>query len=80
MAVVYADLEEMGWLITEARHNLVLFGTNCESEAKEEGVHERIAKTYGAGDIIARRKLQQTTNYNKALASESPFLVKIRVV
>jgi hypothetical protein len=44
-AVVYADLEETRWFTIEARHNLVFFDTNCESEAEDERVHERTAKT-----------------------------------
>jgi hypothetical protein len=52
----------------ETRHALIDFGTDCESETKEERVHEGIAKAHGTRDNIAGRKLERATEHNKALA------------
>jgi len=52
----------------EARHFLIDFGTDCESETKEKRVHEGIAKAHSPSDNVARRKLERATEYDKALA------------
>jgi hypothetical protein len=52
----------------EASHFLIDFGTDCESETKEEGVHEGIAKAYSPGDNVAGRELERATEHHKALA------------
>jgi hypothetical protein len=52
----------------EARHPLNDFGTDRESETKEERVHEGIAKAHSPRDNIAGRKLERTTEHDKALA------------
>jgi hypothetical protein len=54
-------------------------GTNSESETKEKRVHEGIAKTNGAGDNVAGRKLKRAAEYDEALLTIGCFLVEIRV-
>jgi hypothetical protein len=55
----------------EPRHFLIDFGTDCESETKEERVHEGIAKAHSSSDNVAGRKLERTTEHDKALAGET---------
>jgi hypothetical protein len=52
----------------EASHFLIDFGTDCESETKEERVHEGIAKAHSPRDNVAGRKLERATEHDKALA------------
>jgi hypothetical protein len=51
----------------EAGHFLIDFGTDCESETKEERVHEGIAKAHCPSDDVAGRKLERAAEHNKAL-------------
>jgi len=51
----------------EARHFLIDFGSDCESETKEERVHEGIAKAHSPSDNVAGRKLEGATEHDKAL-------------
>jgi hypothetical protein len=52
----------------EARHFLIDFSTDCESEPKEERVHEGIAKAHSPSDNVAGRKFKRATEHDKALA------------
>jgi hypothetical protein len=56
----------------EARHFLVNFGPNCETEAKEERIYKSVTKAYCPGNNITRRQLKRATEYNKALENTLP--------
>ena len=52
----------------EASHLLIDFGTNCESETKEERVHGDIAKAHSPSDNVPGGKLERATEHDRALA------------
>ena len=58
----------------ESRHSLIDFGTDCESETKEERVHEGIAKAHSPSDNVTGRKLERATEHDKALAGRMSLL------